>query len=282
MGILKLFKLIVLCKMNEDKLKLSLKQKQNIWIMMKIPSWLYYQWFYDKNHEVKSTLGYLNRSLIKFLYSKNNNNNKKMILTLNQNNTKDNTRLPLKLNIELKINRKHENLKTKECTKRQQFRREIVFETQKKYIPGSKVAVIRNFKNKPDWISGTLKKDLGDEVEVLIDDSKNSEIFIKSNVNILTKENCTKFQTCSVLGLIAIIIQAKPTMNKKYALWLKNKNFKKRIEERIKYVKIRPSKIFGVKQIRQKDEIYLNLILRAFDVKESLSQKEIISLTGET
>merc|ERR1711976_466820 len=131
MGILKLFKLIVLCKMNEDKLKLSLKQKQNIWIMMKIPSWLYYQWFYDKNHEVKSTLGYLNRSLIKFLYPKNNNNNKKMILTLNQNNTKDNTRLPLKLNIELKINRKHENLKTKECTKRQQFRREIVFETQK-------------------------------------------------------------------------------------------------------------------------------------------------------
>lgn len=190
---------------------------------MKVPNWLYFQWFHNKNYKVESVLGYLNESFFKLLYLKKDKTTKeKTILTLYQNKVKNDIRLPSKLNIELKINRKHEDFKHGEYTKKQKYQQQIVFKSQKECMPGFRVTTITNFKNKSRRINGIIKKDLGDEIEILIDNSDKLEIFSKKNAYLLSIDGNELPQTCSILGLIKIIIQAKPIMNKKYALWLKN------------------------------------------------------------
>lgn len=262
---------------------------------MKIPNWLNSQWFYKESFRIESILGHLNNSFMRLIYSKKKNLKEKIFLTLNQSNLRNKIRLPLKMNIELKTNKRQENSRHGE---NQKYQHQILFKSQKECVPGFKTSMITSFNNKSRCINGIIKRNMGHEIQIFTDDSKKLETYKKKNVLLLVTEDGKKLQTCSALGLVGIIIQAKPIMNKKYATWLKSKIFKakikqkvllkthrdlkKRIEERIRYVKLRPFKFHRMKRVRQKDEIYLNMILKAFDNKEYLNHNEIISLTGES
>lgn len=243
----------------------------------------------------ESKLGLLEGSFFVFTNLEQNNFLKeKSTLTLYRNKLEKEQNFPKKLNIDLRSNEKCQKFNNGK-----QDYHQLVFESQKQFMPGFKVIAITNFKDESKWVSGIIKKMLGKKLKVLIEGSEKVEIFPKNQVRLIDSETIKIAKNCNILGLLEGIIQAKPIMNRKYAVWLKSKifksnignkkitfkvfkNLKKRIEERIRHVNLKSMKIIRMKRVRQKNDIYLNMILKAFDKKKYIDHKSLVSITGES
>jgi len=281
--------------------KTKSKASASKWVLLKVPSWLAQEWWDDSKYTEGSTLGFLEGGLAKVenLYRDLDKNTKvepsKLIVDKG-------AQIKLEVPRELTASRiersKRTTFKHGRYTTQETKKTNLIFEANLQFAKGSTVLAAPNFDE--SWQEGIVQGLNADgKVRVKFLDGKCVD---RSKDQLrLPEESQEKAKECKLTGLVDTHIHIAPKMNTEYARWLQRKSKKRgvkrartehkttggrmdRIHNYINSVSVSnqpKKKKRGPKRVKEKDEIYRNMILHVFDSHRYLDKQNILSLTEE-
>jgi len=277
------------------------KASASKWVLLKIPSWLAQEWWDDSKYTEGSTLGFLEGGLAKI---------ENLEKQLPQDTKIEESRLIVDKGAQIKLEcpsrlhakRRERSVRTTfkhgRYTTNETKKTNLIFEANLQFGKGSTVLAAPNFDD--TWQEGIVQGVNADgKVRVKFG---NGKVVDRAKDQLRLPEKAReKAQECKLTGLVDSHIHIAPEMNTDYARWLQRKNKKRgvkrartehkttggrmdRIHKYISSVSVhnQPKKRKrGPKRVKEKDEIYRNMILHVFDSHRHLEKQRILDLTEE-
>lgn len=285
------------------------KRKQaSTWILARVPTWVADEWFDDSKYANNSTLGHITGDLAKITNLKKRKLDPELLkghestLTIEKGSGQINLEIPKQLTIKLQDKTEKKLFKHgRYCHDKTTIRTQLIFTSVNEFTAGHTVLAPADFKEDENWVEGKIVGHLPeDRVQIQL---KNRKIVERKKDQIqLTMESRQKAQACKPHGMIENTVHMKPMMNKEYANWVKKKSEKKK---KVRHTIPRAQRTYTDKllairkrrerdadkekrkgpkkgpRVRQTDDIYKNLILRAFDEHKFLDKNSLTNITGE-
>lgn len=279
------------------------KKSKSKWVLLRVPPWLAAEWEDDAKYADGSTLGFLEGGLAEM-------NNLRKDMTDKEVKNLPPTRLIVNKGAQLKldcpstlaVNRPPRKIRRR--FKHGQYLNEnmkhtqLIFETSHLFPIGSTVLAAPNFED--TWEEGIVKGHTSDGKVRVKFESGNIETRSRDQLR-LPEESQIEARKCKALGMVLSYLHVTPEMNREYAEWMKRKVKKRgvkrartekqmmtgrmdRINKYINKVTVKAppkKKKRGPKRVKEKPEIYRDMILSAFDSDRYLDKTQLQELTGE-